>query len=104
MIEHGYSGGRAYCQSKLAQIMFTFDLADERRDRHLPASLDVMPTKMVPLADQLDGQQRRGDDAAADSTAAEVAGRNFNVLREAGPNRRPMTRERARTCARSPRS
>lgn len=29
MIERGYSGGRAYGQSKLAQIMFTFDLARE---------------------------------------------------------------------------
>ncbi len=27
MLERGYSGGRAYMQSKLAQIMFTFDLA-----------------------------------------------------------------------------
>jgi NAD(P)-dependent dehydrogenase (short-subunit alcohol dehydrogenase family) len=29
MLTRGYSGRRAYCQSKLAQIMFTFDLADE---------------------------------------------------------------------------
>ncbi|MPW06432.1 SDR family NAD(P)-dependent oxidoreductase [Paraburkholderia sp. CNPSo 3155] len=29
MLSHGYSGTLAYCQSKLAQIMFTFDLADE---------------------------------------------------------------------------
>ena len=29
MIEKDFSGGRAYAQSKLAQIMFTFDLADE---------------------------------------------------------------------------
>ncbi|MEZ2126253.1 MULTISPECIES: SDR family NAD(P)-dependent oxidoreductase [unclassified Sinorhizobium] len=29
MLEHGYSGVRAYRQSKLAQIMFTFDLALE---------------------------------------------------------------------------
>ena len=29
MLTHGYSGMRAYCQSKLAQIMFTFDLARE---------------------------------------------------------------------------
>ncbi|HEU4658521.1 MAG TPA: SDR family NAD(P)-dependent oxidoreductase [Capillimicrobium sp.] len=29
MLEHGYSGGRAYCQSKLAQVMLTYDLADE---------------------------------------------------------------------------
>jgi NAD(P)-dependent dehydrogenase (short-subunit alcohol dehydrogenase family) len=27
MLTRGYSGARAYCQSKLAQIMFTLDLA-----------------------------------------------------------------------------
>jgi len=27
MLTRGYSGARAYCQSKLAQVMFTFDLA-----------------------------------------------------------------------------
>jgi NAD(P)-dependent dehydrogenase (short-subunit alcohol dehydrogenase family) len=29
MLTRGYSGSRAYCQSKLAQILFTFDLAHE---------------------------------------------------------------------------
>jgi NAD(P)-dependent dehydrogenase (short-subunit alcohol dehydrogenase family) len=29
MLTRGYSGARAYCQSKLAQVMFTIDLADE---------------------------------------------------------------------------
>jgi NAD(P)-dependent dehydrogenase (short-subunit alcohol dehydrogenase family) len=29
MLSRGYSGGRAYMQSKLAQVMFTFDLANE---------------------------------------------------------------------------
>ena len=29
MLTHGFSGRRAYCQSKLAQIMFTIDLANE---------------------------------------------------------------------------
>jgi NAD(P)-dependent dehydrogenase (short-subunit alcohol dehydrogenase family) len=29
MLTRGYSGSRAYAQSKLAQIMFTFDLARE---------------------------------------------------------------------------
>ena len=29
MIENNFSGGRAYAQSKLAQILFTIDLADE---------------------------------------------------------------------------
>jgi len=29
MLENGFSGGRAYAQSKLAQVLFTFDLAEE---------------------------------------------------------------------------
>ncbi|RUW89154.1 SDR family NAD(P)-dependent oxidoreductase, partial [Mesorhizobium sp. M8A.F.Ca.ET.023.01.1.1] len=29
MLTHGYSGVRAYCQSKLAQILFTMDLAEQ---------------------------------------------------------------------------
>jgi NAD(P)-dependent dehydrogenase (short-subunit alcohol dehydrogenase family) len=29
MLTRGYSGSRAYCQSKLAQILFTIDLAHE---------------------------------------------------------------------------
>ena len=51
MLEHGYYGGRAYCQSKLAQIMFTFDLADELDGRGVTATClhpaTYMPTKMV---------------------------------------------------------
>lgn len=51
MLEHDYGGIRAYCQSKLAQIMFTFDLADELAASDVtstalhPAS--YMPTKIV---------------------------------------------------------
>ena len=33
MIENNFSGGRAYAQSKLAQVMFTFDLAEELEGR-----------------------------------------------------------------------
>jgi NAD(P)-dependent dehydrogenase (short-subunit alcohol dehydrogenase family) len=33
MLERGYDGVRAYCQSKLAQIMFTLDLAEELHAR-----------------------------------------------------------------------
>ena len=29
MLEHHYDGVQAYCQSKLALVMFTFDLAEE---------------------------------------------------------------------------
>ncbi len=51
MLDHGYDGLRAYRQSKLAQIMFTFDLAAEWRGSGIvvnclhPATL--MPTRMV---------------------------------------------------------
>jgi NAD(P)-dependent dehydrogenase (short-subunit alcohol dehydrogenase family) len=50
-LEHGYSGMRAYAQSKLAQILFTFDLAQELEGSGVlttalhPASL--MDTNMV---------------------------------------------------------
>jgi NAD(P)-dependent dehydrogenase (short-subunit alcohol dehydrogenase family) len=51
MLDRGYDGLRAYRQSKLAQVMFTFDLAEELRGSGVtvnclhPASL--MNTKMV---------------------------------------------------------
>ena len=51
MLEHGYSGTRAYMQSKLAQVMFTIDLAEELRDRGVTVNslhpATYMPTKMV---------------------------------------------------------
>jgi NAD(P)-dependent dehydrogenase (short-subunit alcohol dehydrogenase family) len=54
MLEHHYDGVQAYCQSKLAQVMFTFDLADELRDRGVTATClhpaTYMPTKMVRAA------------------------------------------------------
>ena len=51
MLEKKYDGFGAYKQSKLAMIMFTFDLAEELKEKGIivnclhPASL--MPTKMV---------------------------------------------------------
>jgi NAD(P)-dependent dehydrogenase (short-subunit alcohol dehydrogenase family) len=51
MLEHAYDGVRAYRQSKLALVMFTFDLADELRDTGVTANClhpaTYMPTKMV---------------------------------------------------------
>ena len=54
MLKHGYEGMRAYLQSKLAQILFTLELAGAaaRLRSHEPhgqcrASLSLMPTKMV---------------------------------------------------------
>jgi NAD(P)-dependent dehydrogenase (short-subunit alcohol dehydrogenase family) len=54
MLERSYSGGRGYGQSKLAQIIFTFDLARELAGKRVtvnalhPASL--MNTTMVAAA------------------------------------------------------
>jgi NAD(P)-dependent dehydrogenase (short-subunit alcohol dehydrogenase family) len=51
MLERSYSGVQAYCQSKLAQVMFTFDLAAELWDRGVTVNClhpaTFMPTKMV---------------------------------------------------------
>jgi NAD(P)-dependent dehydrogenase (short-subunit alcohol dehydrogenase family) len=38
MLEKGYSGARAYCQSKLAQVMFTIDLARELDPKRVTAN------------------------------------------------------------------
>lgn len=51
MLERHYDGVRAYCQSKLAQIMFTLDLAGELDPHAVTANslhpATYMPTKIV---------------------------------------------------------
>jgi NAD(P)-dependent dehydrogenase (short-subunit alcohol dehydrogenase family) len=51
MLERGYTGIQAYCQSKLAQVMLTLDLAEELRDAGVTANClhpaTYMPTKIV---------------------------------------------------------
>jgi NAD(P)-dependent dehydrogenase (short-subunit alcohol dehydrogenase family) len=51
MLERGYDGVRAYCQSKLAQVMHAFDLAEDLRDVDVTATAlhpaTYMSTKMV---------------------------------------------------------
>jgi len=51
-LERDYSGVRAYCQSKLAQILFTIDLAGELQGTGVTVTAlhpaTYMPTKMVP--------------------------------------------------------
>ncbi len=51
MLERSYDGTRAYCQSKLGLIMFTFDLAERLRGRGVTVNClhpgTFMPTKMV---------------------------------------------------------
>jgi NAD(P)-dependent dehydrogenase (short-subunit alcohol dehydrogenase family) len=86
MLERGYEGYRAYAQSKLAQIMFTFELAERRPDLVVnalhPATL--MDTKMVREAF---GRARStvAEGVAATARAVErddVSGRYFEGLRE----------------------
>ena len=54
MLTRGYNGVRAYCQSKLAQIMFTFDLAKEVAARDVTVNClhpaTYMDTTMVRLS------------------------------------------------------
>ena len=54
MLTRGYSGVRAYCQSKLAQILFTFDLAKELEERDVTVNClhpaTYMDTTMVRLS------------------------------------------------------
>ncbi|MBS3756850.1 MAG: SDR family NAD(P)-dependent oxidoreductase, partial [Desulfobacterales bacterium] len=51
MLESGYDGLRAYGQSKLAMILFTFDLAAQLKDSGITANClhpaTLMPTNMV---------------------------------------------------------
>jgi NAD(P)-dependent dehydrogenase (short-subunit alcohol dehydrogenase family) len=92
MLTRGYSGTRAYCQSKLAQIMFTLDLAEELRGTGVtvnalhPAS--YMNTTMVREAG-VEPWSRVEDGAeailrlAVSPHLAERTGLYFNGLREA---------------------
>jgi NAD(P)-dependent dehydrogenase (short-subunit alcohol dehydrogenase family) len=91
MLEHDYSGARAYSQSKLAQILFTFSLAP--RLQHAGVTVTAlhpatyMPTKMVPspistLEEGVEATLRLVADPALDG----VTGRFFNGEAEAEPD------------------
>ncbi|HEY3186637.1 MAG TPA: SDR family NAD(P)-dependent oxidoreductase [Solirubrobacteraceae bacterium] len=92
MLEDGYDGVRAYCQSKLAQVMHAFDLADELRADGVTATAlhpgTYMPTKMVlaagvtpatPLEQGLEATWR----LVGDPSLQGVTGAYFNGTREA---------------------
>jgi NAD(P)-dependent dehydrogenase (short-subunit alcohol dehydrogenase family) len=94
MLERSYDGSRAYCQSKLAQIMFTFDLAEELRDRGVTANClhraTYMPTKMVVESGidptgSLDTGMQATLRLVASSELDGVTGRYFNGQRPAEP-------------------
>lgn len=92
LLVHGYSGVRAYCQSKLAQILFTFDLADELEGVGVSATAlhpaTYMPTKMVTHAGATPVSELAVGVAAtrrlvSDPALEGVSGRYFSGLREA---------------------
>jgi NAD(P)-dependent dehydrogenase (short-subunit alcohol dehydrogenase family) len=92
MLERDYSGVRAYCQSKLAQVMFTIDLAEELADRGVTANClhpaTYMPTKIVIAArGAAVSTLEEGVEATmrliADPDLDGVTGRYFNGTEEA---------------------
>jgi NAD(P)-dependent dehydrogenase (short-subunit alcohol dehydrogenase family) len=91
MLERRYSGAQAYCQSKLAQVMLTFDLAEELRDRGVTANClhpgTYMPTKMVLEAgtrpiDSLESGVASTIRLVADPELDHVTGEYFERTRE----------------------
>jgi len=92
MLERDYTGVQAYCQSKLALVMLTFDLAAEFRDRNVTANClhpgTYMPTKMVLEAgvspvDSLESGVAATLRLVADPELDGVTGKYFDRLREA---------------------
>jgi NAD(P)-dependent dehydrogenase (short-subunit alcohol dehydrogenase family) len=100
MLERHYDGMQAYCQSKLAQVMFTFDLAEELDPARVTATClhpgTYMPTKMVRAAGvtpvtALEEAARATMRLIAEPELDGVTGRYFNGLHEAEPH--PQARD-----------
>jgi NAD(P)-dependent dehydrogenase (short-subunit alcohol dehydrogenase family) len=92
MLSRGYSGARAYCQSKLAQIMFTIDLAREIAGAGITVNAlhpaTYMDTTMVRRAGVTPTSTvEQGAEAILNLAAGEAGERSnggyFNGLREA---------------------
>jgi NAD(P)-dependent dehydrogenase (short-subunit alcohol dehydrogenase family) len=105
MLERHYSGVQAYCQSKLAQIMFTFDLAVELDATTVTATClhpaTYMPTKMVLASGVRPTSSLEQGVAAtrrlvADPELDGVTGRYFNGLRPATPHPQALDPEARR--------
>ena len=105
MLERGYSGVRAYCQSKLAQILYTFDLASELRVSGVTATClhpaTYMPTKIVTgaPASTLESGVAATMRLVAEPALDGVTGKYFNGQRESAPDPQasdPVARRRLR--------
>ena len=111
MLTRGYSGARAYCQSKLAQILFSFDLARELAERNVTVNCLHPATHMDTTMVRLSGVHpistvEQGGAAIlqlVDSVA--LAGRSalyFNGIGEIARRSSGLRRGRADACARLP--
>jgi NAD(P)-dependent dehydrogenase (short-subunit alcohol dehydrogenase family) len=105
MLESRYDGVQAYCQSKLAQVMFTFDLAEELRDAGVTVNClhpaTYMPTKMVRAAGARPASTLEEGVAAtlrlvSDPALEGVTGRYFDRQREARAQRQAYDRDARR--------
>jgi len=105
MLEHSYSGVQAYCQSKLAQVCFTFDLAEELAESRVTANslhpASYMPTKMVRAAgvdpiSTLEEGVRATMRLIADPELDGVSGRYYNGLEPASPHPQALDRDARR--------
>jgi NAD(P)-dependent dehydrogenase (short-subunit alcohol dehydrogenase family) len=102
MLTRGYSGTRAYCQSKLAQILFTLDLAAELKGTDVTANClhpaTYMDTTMVrqsgvnPWSTVEQGADAVMNLAIAPEFASE-SGLFFDGLRRARPNAQAFDQE-----------
>ena len=84
MITRRYSGTRAYCQSKLAQIMHAFDLAEDGVIANALHPATYMPTKMVIDAgiEPISSLEQGLEATLALVQRTDVTGRFFNGLQE----------------------
>jgi len=108
MLERSYDGLRAYRQSKLAQILFTFELAERLRGagRAYPTvnavhPSSLMPTKMVLEAwDHTLSTVEQGVEAVSRLVLSPqlegVSGRYYDVLSESRANAQAYDRETRR--------
>jgi len=85
MLTRGYSGSRAYAQSKLAQIMHAFDLAEAGVTANALHPATYMPTKMVLDAgvDPVSSLEQGLRATLMLVQREDVSGRYFNGEREA---------------------
>ena len=93
MIENNFSGGRAYAQSKLAQVLFTFDLAEELEGREVIVNALHPATFMdTPMVTRDGGRPRATVAEGADAvmqlvTSPDIgSGGYFNGLRRSRAN------------------